>query len=67
MIIRIRSENKVMRKASPLAAGFSRFEISHRISSTRTAERATVVEKVMAATRLNVMLRHDLFPWLFAR
>lgn len=61
MIIKIRSENRVMRKANPLAAGFSRLEISHKISSTSTADRATVVENVNAATRLNVMLRHDLF------
>lgn len=56
-----------MRKANPLAAGFRRLEISHKISSTRTADKATVVEKVTAAARLNEMLRHESFPWPFAR
>ena len=67
-MISSRSENKVILRARPLAAGFSRFDISHRMSSTRTADNAIVVEKVIAATRLNVTFRNGSHPrWLERR
>lgn len=62
MMMRIRSENRVMRKANPLAAGFNRFEISHKISSTRTAESEIVAEKVTAAMLLKEMFRNEPSP-----
>lgn len=52
MTIITKREKSVVRRASPRAAGLSRFEISQSINSTRTADRAMETENAIVANRL---------------
>lgn len=48
--LRMRSEPSVIRSASPLAAGFKLFDISHNNSSTKTVDSPILTEKTTPAS-----------------